>query len=81
MEHPGVRQAAVFGAPDDDGSEAVHAAVVVRDRDLTESELDDLVEEHRGAMYVPRRIAFVERMPLTDIGKTDKLALRRDLVG
>ncbi|RZT84266.1 fatty-acyl-CoA synthase [Pseudonocardia sediminis] len=79
MEHAGVRQAAVFGAPDDDGSEAVHAAVVARDDSLTAAELETLVEQHRGAMYVPKTIAFVDEMPLTDIGKTDKKALRATL--
>ncbi|WP_218614649.1 AMP-binding protein [Pseudonocardia sp. KRD291] len=79
MEHAGVRQAAVFGAPDDDGSEAVHAAVVVRDDSLTGTELEKLVEAHRGAMYVPKEIAFVDELPLTDIGKTDKKALRARL--
>lgn len=79
MEHTGVRQAAVFGAPDDDGSEAVHAAVVARDDSLTSAELESLVAAHRGAMYVPKEIAFVEELPLTEIGKTDKKALRARL--
>lgn len=79
MAHAGVRQAAVFGASDDDGSEAVFAAVVPRDDGPTESELGRLVERRRGPMYVPRTISFVEQIPLTDVGKTDKKALRAQL--
>ncbi|MFP5023271.1 AMP-binding protein [Pseudonocardia phyllosphaerae] len=80
MEHPGVRQAAVFGAPDGDGTEAVHAAVVAGDSAPTGDELGELVAERAGAMYVPRTISFVDVLPLTGIGKTDKKRLRAELV-
>lgn len=30
-------------------------------------------------MYVPSNIAFVDELPLTDVGKTDKKALRAQL--
>lgn len=46
--HPGVREAAVFGAPDDDASEAVHAAVVTRDDTVTAAGLAALVERQRA---------------------------------
>ena len=81
MDHPGVRQAAVFGAPDTDGAEVVHAAVVPADPAPTGAELGDLVADRAGAMYVPREISFVQRLPLTGIGKTDKKRLRAELTG
>lgn len=81
MEHPGVRQAAVFGAPDGDGTEAVHAAVVTADPAPTGAELDRLVADRAGPMYVPKEISFVDRLPLTGIGKTDKKRLRAELTG
>ncbi|MEJ8278558.1 AMP-binding protein [Pseudonocardia spirodelae] len=79
MEHPSVRQAAVFGVPDDDGTETVHAAVVAGSPAPDEDELTALVAERAGDMYVPRSVEFVERIPLTGVGKTDKKALRAEL--
>ncbi|MBP2370619.1 AMP-binding protein [Pseudonocardia parietis] len=81
MEHPGVRQAAVFGAPDGDGTEAVHATVVPGSPAPSADDLAGLVAQRAGDMYVPRAIRFVEELPLTGIGKTDKKRLRAELTG
>ena len=81
MSHDGVRQAAVFGVPDADGVETVHAAVVPAGPAPAERDLGAHVARHSGDMYVPQEIAFVDALPLTDIGKTDKLALRAGLSG
>lgn len=75
VEHPAVREAAVFGAPDADGAESVHAAVVV-DGALEPGELAGHVAEHQGAMAAPDAVTVIEEMPLTDTGKVDKVALR-----
>ncbi|GAA4819652.1 AMP-binding protein [Actinomycetospora corticicola] len=78
--HDDVREAAVFGAPDDDGSESVHAAVVVEPGTHPDPEaLTGLVVEKQGPMYAPEDVEFVDEMPLTDAGKVDKKALRRHL--
>ncbi|MEJ2867397.1 AMP-binding protein [Actinomycetospora sp. OC33-EN08] len=78
--HDGVREAAVFGAPDDDGSEAVHAAVVTEPGAAPDpAELTDLVARRQGPMYAPADVGFVDEMPLTDAGKVDKKALRARL--
>lgn len=81
MEHPGVRQAAVFGVPDGDGTEAVHAALVVGSPAPSVDDVAGLVGERAGAMYVPREIHVVPELPLTGIGKTDKKRLRAELTG
>ncbi|GAA4904458.1 fatty-acyl-CoA synthase [Actinomycetospora succinea] len=75
VDHPAVREAAVFGAPDADGSESVRAAVVA-DGDVDAGELAEHVAEHHGAMAAPREVTVVAEMPLTDTGKVDKRALR-----
>ena len=80
MEHDGVRQAAVFGVPDPDGVETVHAAVVPGGTP-DEDDLAEYVAERNGRMYVPSAIDVVDELPLTDIGKTDKKALRAQLAG
>ncbi|MFB7668775.1 AMP-binding protein [Kitasatospora sp. NPDC056138] len=76
--HPQVRQSAVFGVPDVDRMEQVHAVVVpVPGGSVDEQELRELVLSERGAMYEPARISFAAELPLTDVGKPDKKALRR----
>ena len=49
-----MRQSAVFGVPDADRTERVHAAVVLADEmDADEEELRGLVRGKLGAMYEP----------------------------
>ncbi|GAA2240362.1 MULTISPECIES: AMP-binding protein [Kitasatospora] len=76
--HPQVRQSAVFGVPDADRMERVHAVVVpVPGGAVDEQQLRELVLRERGAMYEPARITFASELPLTDVGKPDKKALRQ----
>ncbi|MDT7725285.1 MAG: hypothetical protein QOI21_1861 [Actinomycetota bacterium] len=75
--HPLVRAAAVIGIPGADG-ELVHAFVVPSTPDtLTASD----VQAHALATFgkphfVPSSVDFVDALPLTAIGKVDKVALR-----
>jgi fatty-acyl-CoA synthase len=66
--HPGVRDAAVVGAPDERTGEAIHAFVVVSD--VSEDELRAAVDEPLAT------ITFLDALPLTPLGKPDKNALR-----
>ncbi|WP_329584554.1 AMP-binding protein [Kitasatospora sp. NBC_01250] len=76
--HPQVLQSAVFGVPDADRMEQVHAVIVLApEATVDEAELRAMVREERGAMYEPARITFAEALPLTDVGKPDKKLLRR----
>ncbi|MGF1424913.1 AMP-binding protein [Kitasatospora sp. LaBMicrA B282] len=76
--HPQVLQSAVFGVPDADRMEQVHAVVVVAPGSTPdERELRELVRQERGAMYEPARITLTDALPLTDAGKPDKKLLRR----
>ncbi|GAB2699785.1 AMP-binding protein [Kitasatospora kifunensis] len=76
--HPQVLQSAVFGVPDADRMEQVHAVVVLAPgATVEEQELRAMVREERGAMYEPARITFADALPLTDVGKPDKKLLRQ----
>ncbi|MFF0218072.1 AMP-binding protein [Streptomyces vinaceus] len=76
--HPQVLQSAVFGVPDANLVERVHAVVVrAPGGDVGEEELRAVVRERKGAMYEPAGIAFTDALPLTDVGKPDKKLLRR----
>jgi acyl-CoA synthetase (AMP-forming)/AMP-acid ligase II len=75
--HPGVRDAAVVGVPDDQWGEAVKA-VVVRQPDSTVSE-QDLIDwcRRRIADYKqPRSVDFVDDLPRDQAGKLLKRQIR-----
>ncbi|MDH6117948.1 fatty-acyl-CoA synthase [Kitasatospora sp. GAS204A] len=75
--HPQVLQSAVFGVPDADRMEQVHAVVLAAPGStVDERELREMVRQERGAMYEPARITFTDALPLTDAGKPDKKLLR-----
>ncbi|MBD0673111.1 AMP-binding protein [Streptomyces sp. CBMA156] len=76
---PGVRQSAVYGALDADGTERVHAVVVPEPGRVAvdEGPLREAVRRTLGATHVPARITFATALPLTGAGKPDKKLLRR----
>lgn len=75
---PGVNQVAVVGLPDDDWGEAVTGFVVVIPGH--EKGADAIIAHCRSRLTrykVPKRIVFVESLPVTAYGKTDKKHLRQ----
>jgi acyl-CoA synthetase (AMP-forming)/AMP-acid ligase II len=76
LGHPGVRDCAVFGVPDDVAGEVPVAAVVVDpDRPATEAELEDLVRESLAGYKRLHAVVIVDAIPRLPSGK----ALRRTL--
>jgi fatty-acyl-CoA synthase len=76
-EHRDVAAAAVFGIPDDRWGEAVTAAVVLRGGATADADtLIAHVRERKGAVHAPKRIAVMDALPRTPVGKIDKTALR-----
>jgi fatty-acyl-CoA synthase len=74
--HPGVRESAVIGIPDDHWGEAVVAYVVTGDTQPDVTDLRAHVRSVKGAAWAPKQVHFVESLPLTRLGKPDKKALR-----
>ncbi|MEJ7560963.1 MAG: AMP-binding protein [Ilumatobacteraceae bacterium] len=76
-QHPDVYEAAVFGTPDDEWGEQVHAVVVARPGT---SPSDDDIRGHAGEMLarykVPRTISWIDELPKTGSGKILKRELR-----
>ena len=79
--HPGIKRPATVGVPDPDrpGSERVKV-YVESDPDYDEQMTPEGVIEYLDGKVakhaVPSAVEIVETVPLTDIGKTDKKALR-----
>jgi acyl-CoA synthetase (AMP-forming)/AMP-acid ligase II len=75
--HPGLLEAAVFGIPDEEWGERVHAVVVARPgHALSTEELTAFAREYLAGYKVPRSIDFVAELPHTGSGKVLKRELR-----
>ncbi|MET7916224.1 acyl-CoA synthetase [Streptomyces avermitilis] len=77
LEHPGVREAAVTGEPDDDLGERIVAWVVPADPGTPPAadELADHVARRLAPHKRPRTVRFLDSLPRNDMGKIMKRAL------
>ncbi|MGD9618655.1 MAG: long-chain fatty acid--CoA ligase [Mycolicibacterium sp.] len=76
--HPKVLNACSFGVPDPKRGESLKVAVVVKaGEQLTADEVRDFCKEHLSGYKVPQEVLFVDELPLTPIGKTDRKKLRQ----
>jgi fatty acid CoA ligase FadD36 len=73
LTHPGVREAAVVGEPDDDLGQVVVAYVVADG--LGAAELEGFVAGQLSAHKRPRRVVFLEQLPVNAMGKVQKTLL------
>jgi bile acid-coenzyme A ligase len=76
--HPAVRSSAVFGLPDEDLGERVHAVVDVASAEVTAAELLAHVSERLVRYKVPRSVELVREPLRDDAGKLRRSQLRRD---
>ena len=78
--HQAVSMTAVIGVPDERWGEAVKALVVLKaghepSAELTR-ELQILVRDAKGPQQAPKSVDYIDEVPLTPVGKPDKVALR-----
>jgi long-chain acyl-CoA synthetase len=76
MHHPGVREAAAVGVPDEKSGEAVKLFVVRKDPSLDEHAI---IEHCRGSLTgykIPKYVEFRAALPKTNVGKILRRALR-----
>jgi fatty-acyl-CoA synthase len=76
-EHPAIAEAAVFGIPDEQYGEAVQAVVALKPgASLNEEDLIAFVGQYLAGYKRPRRVAFMESLPKTGIGKISRKILQ-----
>ncbi|MEV0455173.1 AMP-binding protein [Catellatospora methionotrophica] len=77
LRHPQVRAAAVIGVPHQSMGEAVYAFVVpADDAVITATDLRAWAVTELNELWAPHTVEFLPDLPLTDVGKVDKKALR-----
>jgi acyl-CoA synthetase (AMP-forming)/AMP-acid ligase II len=82
MSHPGVREAAVVGVPDQEWGEAVAAAVVVDPgQELSAEDLQQWVRQQLRSTKTPERIDFRPELPYSETGKLLRRVIRDELSG
>jgi acyl-CoA synthetase (AMP-forming)/AMP-acid ligase II/thioesterase domain-containing protein/acyl carrier protein len=79
-QHPSVAQATAFAVPDDTLGEDVGVAVVLREgATLREAELREFVAMQLADFKIPRRVVFVDEIPLGPTGKPLRIGLAEKL--
>jgi acyl-CoA synthetase (AMP-forming)/AMP-acid ligase II len=73
---PDVYEVAVFGIPDDQWGESVHAVVVPARDGVTEEDVTSFARQHLAGYKVPRSVSFAAELPKTGSGKVLKRQLR-----
>jgi len=75
--HPDILEAAVFGIPNDEWGETVHAIVVVREgATMTEEDVTTFSRDHLANYKLPRSVTWMDELPKTGSGKILKRELR-----
>jgi len=77
--HPDVLEAGVVGVADAYRGEALIACIVTRDSRLTQQAITDHLTGRLAKYKIPNEVRFVDALPKTSIGKTDKNQLRADI--
>ena len=84
LAHDAVMEVGVVGLPDPERGEIVAACVRLKSgfepSDLLANELQNFVVQRLAAHARPRRVEFVQSLPATSSGKTQRAALRRLLL-
>ncbi len=76
--HPEIYEAAVFGIPNDDWGETVHAVIVKRPGSrLDDAGVQAFARSHLANYKVPRSITWSDELPKTGSGKILKRELRQ----
>jgi acyl-CoA synthetase (AMP-forming)/AMP-acid ligase II len=73
---PDVYEVAVFGVPDEQWGESVHAVVVPSHEGVTADQIVAFARQHLAGYKVPRSVTFAEELPKTGSGKVLKRQLR-----
>lgn len=70
--HPDVEDCSVIGINDKTWGQIVVAAVVPKNKDLTELKIQEFLKNKLAGFKIPKRFLIVEQLPKTSLGKIEK---------
>ncbi|HWP94288.1 MAG TPA: long-chain-fatty-acid--CoA ligase [Gammaproteobacteria bacterium] len=76
MMHPGVKEAAAIGVPDEHSGEVPKLFIVKKDPALTEKDVLDHCHKYLTGYKIPKYVEFRDDLPKTNVGKILRRALR-----
>jgi acyl-CoA synthetase (AMP-forming)/AMP-acid ligase II/acyl carrier protein len=79
LSHPAVKQAVAFSLPDPQLGEAVAAAVILNDENVTVSELRHFASTRLAAFKIPDEIVVLQDIPKGPTGKLQRVGLAEKL--
>jgi len=80
QQHPKVNAAVVIGTTDEKWQEAVTAIVVpIKSENLTEEEIINFCRSKLAAYELPKKVYFVNELPLGSTGKVDRRSLKENI--
>lgn len=74
--HPGIKEAAAIGVPDESSTEAVKVFIVKDDPNLTEADVVNYCKENLTGYKRPKHIEFTNELPKSNVGKILRRKLR-----
>ena len=81
VTNPKVKQCAVVGIPDKQWGEIVAAAVVLQPgEEISKQEIIDYCKSKIASYKKPKAVCFVNQLPVTDVGKVNKVAVKQLLL-
>ncbi|MDT7622022.1 MAG: long-chain acyl-CoA synthetase, partial [Pseudonocardiales bacterium] len=82
LEHPSVREAAVFGVPDPRTGETVKAVLVPRPgAELTVEQVREHCATRLARFKIPTSVEFADRLPRSATGKITRVSLGAERTG
>ena len=80
FEHPKIKDVAILAMPDKTYGERACAYVVLKEgENLTFEEMIEFLKGKIATYKLPERLEIVDRFPMTDAGKIQKVKLREDI--
>lgn len=81
LQHPGIRDAAVVGAPDTQWGEVIVAFIVLSGiENLPETEVKSFTEKHLRSSRTPDKVIVLNELPYNETGKLLRRVLKENLI-
>ncbi|UCG54191.1 MAG: AMP-binding protein [Dehalococcoidia bacterium] len=78
LDHPAIADAAIIGIPDEIRGEVVGAVIVLEKNEIAkEQEIKNFCLKNLANFKIPKRVIFLDSLPITDDGRVDKRAIRK----